>query len=88
MSIDVTNVDGIIALQGQRILVKRTGHPDRVFTFIHRVDEHDGQKLRELRMVYRVKGKPTVDWSVKQPLFNTAKPVAGSPEYQWEVTVK
>ena len=85
--IDVTHTDGIIALQGQLIVVKKQDRPDRVFRFIHRVDEKDGQKTHQLRMVYRVKGKPTVDWPVAQAFFDAAKRV-NTPEAQWQISVK
>ena len=85
--IDVTHIDGIIALQGQLIVVKKPGVPDRVFRFIHRADEKDGKPTRQLRMVYRVKGTPSVDWPVTQAFFDAAKRV-NTPEAQWQIAVK
>lgn len=86
--IDVTAIDGIIQLQGQQVLVKRGGHPDRIFKLVHSISEKDGKSTRELRMVYRVKGKPSVDWPVRQALFDSAKPVTGADDHQWQLSVK
>lgn len=84
MTHDLAKPETITALQGENILVRRAGFPDRVFQFRTLMDEGRA----ELHLVHRAKGRKTVDWPVRQPLVNSIKPLAGQEGVKWEITVK
>lgn len=82
--------DTAMRLQGDRVLVKRPGFPDRIFQF-RTLMEID--KSPQLRLVFRHDGKggKRVDWPVTQEFLNALRPVAAdasdpaSPK--WQLTV-
>lgn len=85
MALDISQHDTIIQLQGDFVLVRRTGYPDRVFQFRHVAYPDHG----ELHLVYRVKGKKSVDWQVKQSILDALQPVEPNEQgIKWLLDLK